>query len=265
MLFNSLEFGLFFFVVFSLYLALNHKLQNRLLLVASYFFYGAWDWRFLSLIVVSTILDFFCGIGIYEADSDKKRKLLLYLSVSGNLFILGFFKYFNFFTQSLQDLLGYFGVTAQGHFLHIVLPVGISFYTFQTMSYTIDIYRRRMKPTRRFLDFGLFVAFFPQLVAGPIERASSLLPQILAPRQVTLEKFYGGCHLIFWGLFQKVFVADNLARVVDPVFNANSPQSGVVVLLSLYAFAFQIFCDFAGYSNIARGLGRVMGFELMVN
>jgi len=265
MLFNSVQFGLFFIVVYSLYLLSRHKLQNRILLVASYIFYGAWDWRFLSLIVVSTILDYFCGIYIDKSESARKRKILLFMSVAANLSILGFFKYFGFFAQSLQDLLGYFDISVQAHFVNIILPVGISFYTFQTMSYTIDIYRREMKPTRRFLDFALFVSFFPQLVAGPIERAKRLLPQILAPRHVTLDKFYEGCFLIFWGLFQKVFVADNLATIVDSTFNASAPESGALVLLSLYAFAFQIFCDFAGYSNIARGLGRVMGFDIMVN
>ncbi|MFH1877219.1 MAG: MBOAT family O-acyltransferase [Candidatus Omnitrophota bacterium] len=265
MVFNSLQFALFFAVVYSLYLALKHKNQNRMLLVASYVFYGTWDWRFLSLIWISTILDYFCGLAIDRTNDPGKRKIFLILSVSGNLLILFFFKYFNFFAESLQELLGGFGITAHTNFLHIILPVGISFYTFQTMSYTIDIYKREMKATRKFLDFALFVAFFPQLVAGPIERASHLLPQILNKRNLTLEKFYDGAYLIFWGLFQKVFVADNLASIVDPVFNSNPPYNGVSVMLALYAFAFQIYCDFAGYSNIARGLGKCMGFDIMVN
>ena len=265
MLFNSLQFAVFFTIVYSLYLILNHKYQNRMLLVASYIFYGAWDWRFLSLIIISTILDYICGLKIYSSRDARRRKWFLFLSVFCNLSILGFFKYFDFFSENLQALSGYFGLSMQPRFLQVILPIGISFYTFQTMSYTIDIYRGEMKPTRKFLDFALFVAFFPQLVAGPIERARNLLPQMLAPRHLTLDKFYQGCFLIFWGLFQKIFVADNLARIVDSVFTSSGPYNGAEVLLALYAFAFQILCDFAGYSNIARGLGKCMGFEIMVN
>jgi len=265
MLFNSLQFAVFFIIVYILYLSLNHRWQNRMLLVASYIFYGAWDWRFLSLIWISTILDYICGIKIHDTGDIRRKKLFLFLSIFGNLSILGFFKYFDFFAANLQDLLGTFGITIQPHFLHIILPVGISFYTFQTMSYTIDIYRREMPPTRKFFDFALFVAFFPQLVAGPIERAKHLLPQILKPRKVTVNKFYDGSYLIFWGLFQKVFIADNLAKIVDPIFAAGAPYNGASVLIGVYAFAFQILCDFAGYSNIARGLGKCMGFDIMIN
>jgi len=236
-----------------------------MLLLASYIFYGSWDWRFLSLILISTILDYICGIKIHESSNTKRRKLFLFLSVFGNLSILGFFKYFGFFAASLTNLLSFFGFSIEPHFLQIILPVGISFYTFQTMSYTIDIYRNRMEPTRRFFDLALFVAFFPQLVAGPIERAKHLLPQILSPRKLSLDKFYEGCHLIFWGLFLKVFIADNLARIVTPTFGVGPPYNGVEVTLALYAFAFQIFCDFAGYSNIARGLGKCMGFDIIIN
>jgi D-alanyl-lipoteichoic acid acyltransferase DltB (MBOAT superfamily) len=236
-----------------------------MLLVASYIFYGAWDWRFLSLIFISTVLDYVCGLKIYKSKDVKQKKLFLFFSVAGNLSILGFFKYFDFFASGLQSLLSYFGITIQPHFLQLILPVGISFYTFQTMSYTIDIYRNQMEPTKRFFDLALFVAFFPQLIAGPIERARHLLPQILSPRKLTLDKFYGGCYLIFWGLFMKIFIADNMAKIVDPVFAASPPYSGAMVIIALYAFAFQIFCDFAGYSNIARGLGKCMGFDIMVN
>jgi len=264
MLFNSLEFAVFMVVVYGLYLVLNHKWQNRMLLVASYIFYGAWNWRFLSLIFISTVLDYICGIKIYNSNSVKRKRFFLFLSVFGNLSILGFFKYFNFFVGDLTALINYFGFSFQTHSLNIILPVGISFYTFQTMSYTIDIYRDKLRPTRRFFDFALFVAFFPQLVAGPIERARNLLPQILSPRTFSVDRFYEGCYLIFWGLFQKIVIADNLAKMVVPVFGDWQYESGKV-LLALYAFAFQIFCDFAGYSNIARGLGRVMGFEIMVN
>ncbi len=265
MLFNTLQFAFFFVIVYSFYIVLHHKWQNRVLLVASYVFYGAWDWRFLSLIFISTVVDYICGIKIAESTDSKRRKLFLFLSVFCNLSILGFFKYFNFFASGFKELLSHFGIFIPPHFLQIALPVGISFYTFQTMSYTIDVYRKEMKPTRKFFDFALFVAFFPQLVAGPIERARRLLPQILSPRKLSLDKFYQGCYLIFWGLFQKIFIADNLARIVDPVFADNPPYNAAKVLIALYAFSFQIFCDFAGYSNIARGLGKLMGIDIMIN
>ena len=266
MLFNSLEFALFFIIVYSLYLLLSHKWQNRLLLVASYIFYGAWDWRFLSLIFVSTLLDYYCGLKIHDSKDARRKKLFLWFSLAGNLSLLGFFKYFNFFAGSLQSLLEYFGFVVHPHFLHIILPVGISFYTFQTMSYTIDVYRKELEPTKSFLNFALFVSFFPQLVAGPIERAKHLLPQVLSPRTLSLRECYEGSYLVFWGLFQKAVVADNLgAQIVDPIFNSAPPYNGIEVLLAVYAFAFQIYCDFAGYSNMARGLGKLMGFDLMVN
>jgi len=244
---------------------LNHKWQNRMLLVASYVFYGSWDWRFLSLIVISTVIDYICGLKIHYTENNRKRKLFLAWSIFTNLSLLGFFKYFNFFASNLQTLMNSLGFSIQPHFLNIILPVGISFYTFQTMSYTIDIYRKEMEPTRKFFDFALFVAFFPQLVAGPIERARHLLPQMLVPRKLNLEKFYKGSYLIFWGLFLKIFIADNLALIVNPVFSAAPPYNGIKVLIALYAFAFQIFCDFAGYSTIARGLGACMGFDIMIN
>ena len=265
MVFNSFQFAVFFIIVFILYLSCSHRWQNRLLLLASYVFYSAWDWRFLSLIWISTILDYFCGIIIYRSADIKKKRIFLFISILGNLSILGFFKYFNFFSENLQFLLSAFSINIHPHFLKIILPVGISFYTFQTMSYTIDIFRKEMEPTKHFFDFALFVAFFPQLVAGPIERAKHLLPQMLNPRIVTLNKINEGCFLVFWGLFQKVFIADNLAKLVDPVFNVPPPYNGLSVILAVYAFAFQIFCDFAGYSNIARGLSKCMGFDLMVN
>ena len=265
MLFNSYIFFIFFSIVYALYLKLGHKAQNRMLLVASYIFYGSWDWRFLSLIWISTIVDYFCGLQIENETTQKRRKLFLTISMCTNLGLLGVFKYYDFFAQNLTRLLGMFGFTVEPLFLNLILPVGISFYTFQTMSYTIDIYYRKMRPTENFLDFSLYVAYFPQLVAGPIERAKNLLPQILTPRKVTLEMFYEGAFLIFWGIFQKVFIADNLAKIVDPVFNGTGPYNGILVLIALYAFAYQIYCDFAGYSNIARGLSKCMGFNIMVN
>jgi len=265
MLFNSIQFGIFFLIVYFFYLLLRHKWQNRMLLIASYVFYGSWDWRFLSLIFISTIVDYFTGLKIHNSQSRRRKKIFLVISIVTNLSILGFFKYFNFFSENLEALFSQFGFAVEPRFLNIILPVGISFYTFQTMSYTIDIYRGKLEPTRKFFDFALFVAFFPQLVAGPIERAKRLLPQILSSRSVTLEKFTQGSYLIFWGLFQKIFIADNLARFVDPVFSTGPPYEGAMVVLATYAFAFQIFCDFAGYSNIARGLGKLMGFDIMVN
>jgi len=265
MLFNSFEFLAFFAIVFALYSFFNHHWQNRLLLFASYVFYGFWDWRFLSLIFVSTIVDYYCGIKIDESKDQSKRRLFLVISLIVNLGILGFFKYFNFFTGSLINLFQSFGIEFNFNTLHIVLPVGISFYTFQTLSYTIDIYKKKLKPTNHFLDFALFVAFFPQLVAGPIERAKNLLPQILNKRIFKWEQFRQGCFLILWGLYIKIFIADNLANIVDPIFENASLYSSKHIWLALYAFAFQIYCDFAGYSHIARGLGRVMGFDIMVN
>jgi len=265
MLFNSLEFFIFFIIVYVCYLPLNLKWQNRLLLIASYIFYGAWDWRFLSLLFASTCLDYIFALKIDDLKDHKKRKAFVVFSIVANLAILGFFKYFNFFAASLVNLLSHFGLHVPMPVLHIILPVGISFYTFQSMSYVIDVYRKAIKPSRSFFDYALFVAFFPQLVAGPIMRAKQLLWQIIEPRTVTLSKFYEGSFLIFWGLFEKIFVADNLAKMVNPVFTAGPPYHGAEVLLALYAFAFQIFCDFDGYSNMARGLGKCMGFEIMIN
>ncbi|MFC1510037.1 MBOAT family O-acyltransferase [Candidatus Omnitrophota bacterium] len=267
MLFNSFEFLCFFIVVYSLYVLLHkqHKWQNKLLLVASYVFYGSWDWRFLSLIVISTIVDYFCGIYIDASDNEKTRKQFLFLSVFCNLSMLGFFKYFNFFITSFCSFLKPLGISQTPGLLNVVLPVGISFYTFQTLSYTIDIYRKQLKPTRRFWDFALFVSFFPQLVAGPIERAKRLLPQILEPRVLSWSQFQEGCFLIFWGLFEKIFIAGSLAKIVDAVFATSAPYEGGAVLVAVYAFAFQIFCDFDAYSNIARGLAKCMGIELMIN
>ena len=265
MLFNSVQFFIFFLCVFLAYRYLNHKWQNRFLLIASYYFYGSWDWRFLSLLWISTIVDFYCGQAIEKNTAKVIRKKFLIYSIITNLGILGFFKYYNFFAGNLQFVLSSWGVVIPLSTLNIILPVGISFYTFQTMSYTIDIYYGKMQSEKSFVNFALFVAFFPQLVAGPIERAKRLIPQIRAKRVLTLQQFYEGSFLIFWGLYQKVFISDNLAKIVDPVFAAEGSQSGMMVLIALYAFAFQIFCDFSGYSNIARGLCKCMGFEIMIN
>lgn len=265
MVFNSLVFLVFFAVVYGLYRALPHRGQNVLILVSSYFFYGWWDWRFLSLIFISTVIDYAAGLIIENADDNpRRRKIAVSVSMVSNLGILGFFKYFNFFAANLAVLLQQLGLEASVRHLSIILPVGISFYTFQTMSYTLDIYRRQMKASRSFLDFAAFVSFFPQLVAGPIERAARLLPQIQNPRTITREGMESGAWLVFWGLFKKCVVADNLALLVDGAFGGGS-ATGAQSLLGLYAFAFQIFCDFSGYSDIARGLSRWMGIELMLN
>jgi D-alanyl-lipoteichoic acid acyltransferase DltB (MBOAT superfamily) len=235
-----------------------------MLLAASYFFYGWWDWRFLSLIALSTICDYYCGLKISNLQEKKLRQKYLYLSIILNLSLLGFFKYWNFFTDSFAELLLKIGLQAHMPTLKIILPVGISFYTFQTMTYTIDIYRNDFKPTRHFFNFALFVAFFPQLVAGPIERASRLLPQIEKKRHFKIDQFKRGLQLIFWGMFKKVFVADNLGLIVDQVYNAPT-ASGMAYIVGTWAFAFQIFCDFSGYSDIARGTSKCMGIEILHN
>lgn len=265
MLFHSLDFLIFILIVYPLYLVLPHKWQNFLLLVASYFFYGCWDWRFLPLIFVSTAVDYFCGLKIFASEHTRQRKFFLTVSLCSNLGLLAIFKYFNFFIDSFIVMLNSLGISAHPATLSIILPVGISFYTFQTLSYTIDIYRGELKPTSRFLDFALFVCFFPQLVAGPIERATNLLPQILNKRIISLDQIKQGCFLIFWGLFEKIFMASLLANIADPIFANNQSQSGSLVLIAVYAFAFQIFCDFDAYSNIARGLAKCFGIEIMNN
>lgn len=265
MLFNSLDFAVFFAVVFATYLALPHRGQNLLLLVASYFFYGCWDYRFLSLIALSTTVDFFVAQRIAATDDPRKRKRLLFISCATGLGILGFFKYFNFFVESAEGLLRQFGFEPGAWRLNIVLPVGISFYTFQSMSYTIDVYHRRMEPTRNFIDYALFVSLFTQLVAGPIERASHLLGQVASPRRVKWENVQIGTWLFFWGLFKKLVIADNFAGIVDGVFAGDLPWTFWTVLLGVYAFAFQIYCDFSAYSDMARGLGLFLGFDIMIN
>ena len=267
MLFNSLVFLLFSLLVYAAYVAFlpRPRLQNRLLLVASYVFYGYWDWRFLSLIALSTIVDFIVGISLHRTEADRRRRYLLAASVVVNLTVLGFFKYFNFFAESLARVADLVGFELSFTTLNIVLPVGISFYTFQSLSYTIDVYRRRIPPTTNLIDFALFVAFFPQLVAGPIERAGRLLPQIARPRRIKASQFDAGVWLILWGYFKKVVIADNVAGISDAVFEGYLSSGGLDVVLGVLAFAVQIYCDFSGYSDIARGLAKLMGFDLVVN
>ena len=267
MIFNSWLFIAFFVLVYGLYLLLirQHRLQNAMLLLASYTFYGWWDWRFLGLIFASTAIDYTVGALLHRSNAPRKRKALLLVSLACNLGTLGFFKYFNFFADSAQSVLETFGFEADPITLQIILPVGISFYTFQTLSYTIDIYRGKLKPINSPLDFALYVAFFPQLVAGPIERASHFLPQIQSKRTITASQVDAGLFLILWGYFKKVVISDNLALMVDATFSGEQTVGGVALVGAAIAFAFQIYCDFSGYSDIARGLCKLMGFDLMVN
>lgn len=267
MLFNSIDFLLFFVAVFGLYLLLPHRGQNYLLLAASFLFYGSWDYRFLLLMTASIITDFTAGRFISKADSVRSKKIILATSISIELGILGFFKYFNFFIGSAEEFINFVGFESlmSNINLNIVLPVGISFYTFQCMSYSIDVYRGQLKPTDDLVSFALFVSFFPQLVAGPIERASRLLPQVLSPRKMDAYRIREGGWLILNGLFVKMVVADNLSVIVDRYFENQAIASWADGMLAIYAFSFQILCDFAGYSDIARGTARLLGFDLMTN
>ena len=269
MLFNSLQFLIFLPSVFFLYWYVFNKtlkLQNSFILISSYFFYSWWDYRFLSLIFISTVVDYFVGFNIPKQDSKKKQKLLLWCSVLFNLIVLGFFKYFNFFVDSLVDLFSSIGYEIKSVWtLNIILPVGISFYTFQTISYTIDVYKKKLKPTKDFISFASFVSFFPQLVAGPIERASNLLPQILNKREFNYEQGVQGLRLILWGMFKKVVISDSLAPMVDDIFSNYQDFGGGTLWLGAIYFAFQIYCDFSGYSDIAIGTSKLFGFELMLN
>jgi D-alanyl-lipoteichoic acid acyltransferase DltB (MBOAT superfamily) len=265
-LFNSYEFWTFLIIVLALYQVLPPRGQNRMLLVASYVFYGFWDWRFLGLIVGSTIVDFAAAQGMQGASSRRQRRAFLLGSLIANLGILGIFKYYGFFAHELNALLGSLGTGAPIPLLDVILPVGISFYTFQTLSYTIDVYRGQTRPTRDFLDFALYVAFFPQLVAGPIERSRHLLPQVVGERRRTLRDFRIGLYYVSLGLFLKVAIADNMAPLVDLVFQADAAElRGGECITAVYAFAFQIYGDFAGYSAIAKGVARWLGFDIMTN
>ncbi len=267
MLFNSIQFAIFLPLVFTLFWFVFKKkaYQNGLLLVASYVFYGWWDWRFLSLIALSTIVDFITGGAIFKATSKFKKKAWLAVSVVFNLGLLGVLKYFNFFATNLASAFQNVGYELDDVTLNIVLPVGISFYTFQTMSYSLDIYNNKIEPTRNFLSFAAFISFFPQLVAGPIERASNLLPQFLNQRVFSFDKAFLGLQLIVWGLFKKVVIADTLAPIVNQIFdNPENFSSGTLVLGMIY-FSVQIYGDFSGYSDIAIGVASLFGFQLCIN
>lgn len=253
----------------SIYWRLPHRAQNRFLLVASYVFYGAWDWRFLSLIWLSTAVDYWVGRSLEGCDDLRRRRALVSTSLVVNLGVLGLFKYAGFFASSLESLIASVSATPlyslPTFFSEIVLPVGISFYTFQTLSYTLDVYRGELRAVEDPLDFALFVAFFPQLVAGPIERAKNLLPRIAHARSIDLTRITSGGWLILWGLYKKTVIADHLSTLVDSVYRSGGNATGAEILVATYAFAFQIYCDFSGYSDIARGVARWFGFELMVN
>ncbi len=268
MIFSSLEFALFLPIVFGLYWFVTQghlRLQNALLLVASYVFYGWWDWRFLSLIFLSSLVDYAVGLRLSATHRPALRRLWLFVSLAVNLGALGFFKYYNFFADSLVEAFAALGVTLHARTLDVILPVGISFYTFQTLSYTVDVYRRQIEPTRDALAFFTFVAFFPQLVAGPIERASSLLPQFQQPRRFEPGLAADGCRQMLYGFFKKVIIADGCAPFVDQVFGNPAAHSGSELLLGAVFFAFQIYGDFSGYSDIAVGTAKILGFRLMIN
>jgi alginate O-acetyltransferase complex protein AlgI len=270
MLFNSLAFAIFLPVVFGLYWWMGRwknglRIQNLFLIASGYFFYGWWDWRFLGLLAASTLVDYFVALQIDKQAAPKPRKLWLSVSLVAQLGMLAVFKYFDFFAEGLENLLHTLGLQADMPTLKILLPVGISFYTFQTLSYTIDVYRGKMAPTRDPVAFFAFVSFFPPLVAGPIERASHLLPQVLAPRKFSYPWAVVGLRLILWGIFKKVVIADALAPYVNYVFGSTVPVGGVDVALAVFFFGIQLYCDFSGYSDIAMGSARLLGFELNYN
>ncbi len=268
MLFNSIDFAVFIPIVFVFYwFVVNKSLkaQNIFLVLASYFFYAWWDWRFLSLIFFSTSLDFLIGQALYKEKKQFNRKILLWISISVNLGLLGFFKYYNFFLENFVEAFSLFGFNLRYSSLNIILPVGISFYTFQTLSYTIDIYRRQLQPTKNFIIFMAFVSFFPQLVAGPIERAKNLLPQFETKRDFNYDKAVDGLRQILWGLFKKMVIADNCAIFVDEFFGNYQSYTGSTLLIGAFFFTVQIYCDFSGYSDIAIGVSRLFGFNLMKN
>jgi alginate O-acetyltransferase complex protein AlgI len=268
MLFNSLNFAIFLPIVFILYWFVtqkNLKLQNILLLVASYFFYACWDWRFLFLLIFSTFLDYFTGIKMSASSSRNKKKFWFWLSIIINLGFLGVFKYYNFFADSFATAVGNLGWHVNPVTLQIILPVGISFYTFHGLSYVIDIYYDRIKAEKNFIDYSVFVSFFPLLVAGPIERATHLLPQIQKKREFDYAKTIDGLRQILWGLFKKVVIADQCAEYANMIFNNSGAYSGLTLVLGAIAFAFQIYGDFSGYSDIALGTARLFGIELLRN
>jgi D-alanyl-lipoteichoic acid acyltransferase DltB (MBOAT superfamily) len=268
MLFNSLDFAIFLPIVFVLYWFIinkNLKFQNLLIVGASYLFYGWWDYRFLSLILFSTLVDFFVGILLQKEQSSLKRSIYLWISILVNIGFLGFFKYYNFFIDNFTAAFSFLGNDIQPNSLNIILPVGISFYTFQTLSYSIDVYKKKLEPTKDIVAFAAFVSFFPQLVAGPIERATNLLPQFYKKRNFEYPEAVKGMRQILWGLFKKIVVADNCATIANLIFNNSGDYSGSTLVLGALFFTFQIYGDFSGYSDIAIGTSRLFGFNLKQN
>jgi len=268
MLFNSIDFAIFLPLVFFLYWFVaknNLKLQNFIIVTSSYLFYGLWDWRFLSLILFSTIIDYSIAINLNSNESKKIRKFLLWISILINIGLLGLFKYYNFFLDNFITTFAFIGMEIKANSLNIILPLGISFYTFQTLSYTIDIYNRKLKPTNDFIAFAAFVSFFPQLVAGPIERATHFLPQFHKKRTFSYPKAVDGMRQILWGLFKKVVIADNCAKFANVIFNNHEAYSGSTLILGALFFSFQIYGDFSGYSDIAIGTSRLFGFNILQN
>ncbi len=268
MLFNSISFAIFLPIIFILYWVVSKRqlvYQNILLLISSYFFYACWDWRFLFLLIFSTALDYFTGIKMSEAKNQVIKKVWFWISIVINLGFLGFFKYYNFFAESFAEGVALLGFKANFWTLQVILPIGISFYTFHGLSYVIDIYKNRIKPERNFIDYSVFVSFFPLLVAGPIERATHLLPQIQKKRSFDRRKAVDGLRQILWGLFKKAVIADNCAEFANTIFNNSDAYNGSTLILGAVFFAIQIYCDFSGYSDIAIGTARLFGIDLLRN
>ena len=268
MLFNSINFAIFLPIVFLLYWGVsknNLKFQNILLLIASYYFYACWDFRFLFLLIFSTLLDYYSGIKIENSTSDKNRKFWFWLSILINLGFLGVFKYYNFFIDSIQDVVSVFGHKIDMWSIKVILPIGISFYTFHGLSYVIDVYKKQIQAEKNFINYAVFVCYFPLLVAGPIERATHLLPQIKRKRNFNYAQAVDGLRQILWGLFKKIVIADNCAEYANLIFNNSDDYSGSTLVMGALFFTFQIYGDFSGYSDIALGTSRLFGMELLKN
>ncbi|HEX4922745.1 MAG TPA: MBOAT family O-acyltransferase, partial [Bdellovibrionales bacterium] len=265
MLFTSQAFLIFFLIVYGLYLILSHRRQNQMLLIASLIFYGSWDWRFVPLLLLSIAISYYSGLKIDGTDDAAKKWFYLKYSIVLEVALLLVFKYFNFFAENVIAGLQAAGFNAHPLTIKVILPLGISYYTFQAISYSVDVYFEKIKPTRDFTNFALFKSFFPILFSGPIERASNLLVQVERPRSITPELLRSGLFLIAWGLFKKMFIADNIAPYVNQIFDNWQNNNAAEALLGIYGFTLLIYCDFSGYTDMARGLGRVMGFQLIPN
>jgi alginate O-acetyltransferase complex protein AlgI len=265
MIFNSVEFLVFFVSVFAIYVVLEHRYQNYLLLVASYVFYGSWDWRFIPLLLFSSWLSYFSGLKISESSTPRAKRSYLQMTLAGEIALLAVFKYLNFFVENVIEVLSTFGISGADYAVKIILPLGISYYTFQAIAYAFDVYRGKIEACTNIWDFLLFKSFFPILFSGPIERAGNLLVQIQAKRTLDKETFRQGLFLIGWGLFKKIYIADNIAKIVNHSFSNSGSLNAVETWIAAYGFAIQIYCDFSGYTDMARGLARLMGFNLVPN